>query len=286
MLQLLFLIVCLAAMLSGTPAHAINEAATSNEKFAVYYSDKISSQALMPYHLVVLDGSHHPSIPQLKENGKVVLGYLSIGEVDSTDPHFAALNAHKLILMENKNWKGSYFVDIRDPMWPKIVIEEMIPNILRQGFDGIFLDTIDNPIELEDKNVKLYAGMTDATVHLIEGIRLNFPSIKIMMNRGYPLLPKVAKSLNMELGESVYTDYNFDTKTYQKTDKESYQEDVKALKDAQKTNTDLKVYTLDYANPSDLQNLKEIYRTERANGFIPYVSTIGLDQIVPEPNPN
>jgi endo-alpha-1,4-polygalactosaminidase (GH114 family) len=165
-------------------------------------------------------------------------------------------------------------------------LEELIPSVLRQGFDGVFLDTLDNPLDLEEQSPKRYAGMTDAAAHLVQAIHMHYPSIKIMMNRGYGLLPKVGDSITMELGESMYTDYNFDKKIYEKVQASSYQEQVDLLKKAQQANPHLKIYTLDYANPSDTPVLLDIYKTERANGFIPYVATIGLDQLVEEPKAN
>jgi hypothetical protein len=45
------------------------------------------------------------------------------------------------------------------------------------------------------------------------------------------------------------------------------------------------VFTLDYWNPEDAAGIRRIYRTERANGFHPYVATIKLDRIVREPRP-
>jgi uncharacterized protein (TIGR01370 family) len=257
----------------------------TNEKYAIYYSDKASPEHFKPYKFLVLDSTHHPALQLLKEDKKLIIGYITLGEVDATSPYFANLKSHNLILQENKNWKGSFFVDMRDPLWPKIVIEELVPAVLRQGFDGIFLDTLDNPVELEEQNPSRYHGMTDAAAKLVQAIRLHYPSIKIMMNRGYGLLPKVANSIDMELGESVYSDYNFDKKTYGKVKTEDYKEQVELLQQAKGTNPQLKVYTLDYANPTDTKTIADIYRTERANGFIPYVATVGLDQLVEEPGP-
>jgi uncharacterized protein (TIGR01370 family) len=271
----------LASLLPMTSAFGADT--ETNEKYAIYYSDKITADKFKPYQFLVLDGQHHPAIQPLKEDGKLLIGYVTLGEVDATSPHYAELKAHNLILMENKNWKGSFFVDMRDPLWPKIVIEDLIPAVLRQGFDGIFLDTLDNPLELEEQNSARYHGMADAAAHLVQAIRLHYPTIKIMMNRGYGLLPKVATSIDMELGESVYSDYNFDTKTYGKVKSQDYQEQVDLLKEAKKTNPALKVYTLDYAKPTDTKAIIDIYKTERANGFIPYVATVGLDQLVDEP---
>lgn len=43
--------------------------------------------------------------------------------------------------------------------------------------------------------------------------------------------------------------------------------------------------TLDYWNPADTAGLRRIYRAQRANGFLPYVATVELDRLVPEPGP-
>jgi uncharacterized protein (TIGR01370 family) len=280
-LTFLFAFFCVLPELS---AYGANIDAT--EKYAIYYSDKASVEQFKPYHFLVLDGINHPPLGPLKEDGKVVIGYITLGEVEATSPYYAILKSHNLILKENKNWKGSYFVDVRDPLWPKIVVEELVPAVLRQGFDGVFLDTLDNSLELEEQNPTLYRGMADASAHMVQAIHLHYPSMQVMMNRAYGLLPKVANSITMELGESVYSDYNFDTKTYGKVDPSSYREQVHILKDAQHLNPQLKVYTLDYAQPTDVTAIADIYRTERANGFVPYVATVGLDKLVDEPKGN
>jgi hypothetical protein len=87
----------------------------------------------------------------------------------------------------------------------------------------------------------------------------------------------------MELGESIYTDYNFDTKRYGYVSKGDYHEQVNILHHAQEINPALKVYTLDYWDPKDTKTIASIYKTERANGFIPYVATISLTELVHEP---
>ena len=263
---------------------ALNARAAESEKFAIYYADSLSPDHFRAYHLVVLDSTRHVPLPPLKEEGKTLLGYLALGEVSQTNPAYATLKSHNLVLQENPNWKGSYFVDLRDPVWAKMVLEEIIPGILRQGFYGLFIDTLDSSIALEKSDPGKYAGMTEAAVHLIAAIRMNYPTVKIMMNRAYGILPKVASSLDMELGESVYSSYSADKKTYHKVEDVAYRDQVAALQEAQHTNSNLKVYTLDYADPSDRIDVKDIYRIERANGFIPYVATAGLDRLVDEPS--
>lgn len=252
-------------------------------RFAVYYSDKATFEHFAPYRLLVLDSLYHPPLRPLSEQGKLLLGYVSLGEAEEHRPYFAMLKNSKLLLTENRHWKGSHIVNLRDAAWTKRVIEEIIPSVLRQGFDGVFFDTLDSPLEMERAYPKQYKGMKESAVHLIRAVRLHYPSIKIMVNRAYPLLPEIAPHIDMVLGESVYGDYDFDKKQYRRVEEPLYRQQVQWLQEARKYNPKLAVYTLDYADRDDRAAIAEIYRVQRANGFTPYVATIGLDDLVDEP---
>jgi uncharacterized protein (TIGR01370 family) len=262
---------------------AVSAYGADNEKFAVYYSYKAPVERFRPYQLLVLDRLYHPPLKELAEEGKLLLGYISLGEVEETSTYFPALKRQKLIIQENKNWKGSHVIDLRDPLYRKIVVEEIIPSMLKDGFGGVFLDTLDSPLELERANPAKYKGMKEAAINLIEAIRTNFPTLKIMVNRAYVILPSIASDVDMVLGESVMGEYDFDKKSYIKVEKPLYQEQVKWLQDARQHNPQLKVYTLDYADIKNPKAVSEIYRAQRANGFIPYVASVDLNELVDEP---
>jgi uncharacterized protein (TIGR01370 family) len=257
-------------------AHAV-------QTYAIYYSDKEPAAAFESYDLVVFDSDRHPPIATLKEKGKIVLGYISLGEVEKYRPYFNEVKKAGLLIEKNEVWTDAYKIDVRNPAWTKMVIEELVPEILAKGFDGVFLDTLDNPPDFERNNPTRYKGMTHAAAQLVKAIKHNYPKALIMQNRGYELLPEVAPHIDMVLGESVYADYNFDKKTYGFVESELYQQQVKMLKDAQKIAPKLKIYTLDYWKEGDSKTIAQIYKTQRANGFIPYVATISLDKIVHEP---
>ena len=253
------------------------------DPWVVYYGDSAPIESFAPYKLIVFDSDHHPILAPFLENNVTTLGYLNLGEVEDTRDYFAALKNKGLLLEENKNWKGSYFIDIRNKYWSKMVVEELIPQILFQHFTGVFLDTLDNAQYLETSNPQKYKGMMKAAANLVKAIRLNYPTIPIMMNRGYYMLPEVADEITMELAESFYTSYNFDKKTYEIRPKEEYEQQVKLLQDMQKKHPKLKIFTLDYWNETDPAMIAKIYAIQRGNGFIPYVATIDLNKIVPEP---
>ncbi len=257
--------------------------AEDKERWVAYYSDKAPIEAFDPYSLIVLDSDDHPTLEALKEGGKTLLGYLSLGEVENNRWWYPDVKNEGILLHENKLWPGSFFVDLRDPRWAKRVIEDLIPCLLHMGFDGLFLDTLDNAEELEHENLAAYQGMTQAAAHLVMAIKMHYPHIPVMVNRAYFLLPETVGIIDMELGEDVMTTYDFKKKKYLKQPKDIYEEQVKLLKEAKKGNPKLKVYTLDYWYPDKAEYIKKIYQTERENGFIPYVGTIELDKIVPEP---
>lgn len=252
-------------------------------RWAVFYAAETAFETLGPFDLLVFDRTSHPPLEPLIDAGKTVYGYISLGEMNRQRDEFARLQAWGILGEENPNWEGSHFIDVRDTRWVALVIEEMVPAILQRGFRGLFLDTLDNPVELERRDPVGNAGMTKAAARMIKALKLHWPDVPIILNRGYGLLDRVAFDIDHVLGESVYADYDFSTKTYQKVPTALYQEQVDILKRAQEMNPDLSVLTLDYWDPADTETIAEIYRVQRGNGFSPYVATVELDRIVPAP---
>jgi len=259
------------------------KAAEIYPKWVVYYGSDASTQSLLEYSVLVFDGDEHPILQPFLENRSTVLGYLNLVEVEKERFYFDQIQKEGLLLEENEIWKGSYFVDIRDPRWAKFVLEELVPYLLFQRFSGLFLDTIDNAIEMEQTDPKKYQGMMKATADLIKAIRLNYPQIKIMVNRGYEILPMIASDIDMVCAESLYSDYNFELKKYQKVPKKEYLATVKKLNKIREKNPHLQLFSLDYWDPKDPQTIREIYAIQRKAGFIPYVATVDLQRVIPEP---
>jgi polysaccharide biosynthesis protein PelA len=268
----------LAVVLIGLPGWT-----SVRPRWVVYYSDQAPVEDFRDYGLVVLDSDKHPPLGPLAAAGKTLLGYISLGEIEHQRADFQAVKAEGILAGENPRWPGAYYVDVRDERWRRRVIEQMVPRILASGFQGIFLDTLDSAVELERRDPDKYRGMTSAAAILVKSLRLAFPSTTIMMNRGYGLLPEVAPFIDILLGESVYTTYDSERRIYHLLAADEYHAQVRLLKDAKKSNPKLRICTLDYWDPTDLQGIRRIYRAQRANGFEPYVTTIGLDRILAEP---
>lgn len=252
-------------------------------KWVVYFTDKEDLSAFKPYQWVVLDRFEHPSIRPLVDQGKQVFGYVNLGEVENYTPWFDELKKEEILLVENEDWPGSFMIDLRDYRWTKRLIEQIIPFVLFKGFNGLFLDTIDNAAFLEELDPEKYKGMKEAALKLIKTIRYNYPEIKLMVNRGLDIAEEMAPYIDSLLGEVIFTDYNFKKKSYFWNSKKEQEGGIDQMKRAKAKNPKLELLSLDYWNPQDIRTVKNIYNISEKEGFSPYVSTIELDEIIPEP---
>lgn len=249
----------------------------------MYYSDKAPTSAFAPFSTIVFDSRYHPPLAAVAAAGARLLGYVSIGEASPDYSYFGQLEAEGLLLRPNPNWVGNRVIDIRDARWTRRLCEEIVPSVLKSGFHGVFLDTLDSALYLEEQDARQYSGMAAAARSLIQALRRANPRILIALNRSYSVLESVAGEIDIALGESVFTTYDFQDRKYKKVETEQYQRQVKLLRGAIEKNSRLRIFTLDYWDPADSGFIRRIYAEERRNGFSPYVSTIDLKGIVNEP---
>ena len=236
----------------------MNQCLAKSVKLLVYYSTEATAENFMPYQLLILDSGNHHNLTSLQDKGKTLLGYLSIGEINKNHQYYDKMKNSGSLLFANQNWQDSWFVDLRDPAWTGLIIETLIPDIMRNGFHGLFLDTVDDAEYLETQDPKRSLGMRNAAIAIIKTIRHNFPDIKLMLNRGFYLLPQLSTKIDMVLAESVYSNYNFQTKQYQFVKREQYEEQQKLLLNIKRSTPALQIYSLDYWNPADKKRIAEI----------------------------
>ena len=249
-------------------------------KWLVYYGETADEPVLAGYDLVVLDPTFRGSISAVKRNGARVCGYLSLGETRQTDLYKQIPDA--ALLAQNPTWNTRQ-IDVRHPAYRDTVVHKMIPSIVAQGFTGLMLDTLDTPPYLESLAKQAggdkYHGMTDAAVDLVQAIRVAHPKLKLLVNRGYALLPRITDSIDAVIAESLLTSpggggYEWNTPA-------SVAQQLSLLTVAQDRN--LPVLSLDYWEPTDTVSIGKIYLRERLLNHHPYVATHLLDTIMPEP---
>jgi uncharacterized protein (TIGR01370 family) len=270
------------AAMSGSFASPATVEKKGYDPFMVFYGDKIPFD-LNPYALLVLEHGETAKALLARQPNSTFLCYLSLAEVHSGRPYYADLVSEGIIGKANPNWPDANFVDLRSPSWHKRVLHELIPKIVDTGYHGIFIDTLDSAEYQETHDPARCQGMVAASADLIRSIRARFPSLLIMINRGYGTIPHLVGQFDMLLGESVRTTFDSSRKAYRRVSDPDLQWQRRHMIEARRRDKKLQLFSLDYWDPSDLQGLSKIYAEERADGFIPYIATPDLTTIVPEP---
>lgn len=244
-----------------------------------YYDKVFGIDEYGRFDLVVFDSVNHPVLRRYGPGKPLLIGYVSVGEEKLGGPAWELIQNKDFVLGHNEHWNSS-ILDIRNEQWQSILLDTVIPGVIAQGFDGIFLDTLDSPLALEetDKNGQ-YKGMDEACVAFIQKIRARFPEIKIIQNRALSILPQTSKYIDYILIESLYCDYDFEQKHYTETNEETRSKLRELIKVGTQGNPTLTVLTLEYASSNQTSLIEDAINYSRSNGFVPYVSTIELNQI-------
>lgn len=100
---------------------------------------------------------------------RIVLAYLSIGEAEDYRFYWKDLRGRRsLVGPANRRWPGNYRIRYWEPEWHDVVYRgprSYLDRILAQGFDGVFLDTVDEAERWED------AGIAEAPARMAALVR-------------------------------------------------------------------------------------------------------------------
>ena len=253
---------------SPSAAASARDRIRSIQSFVVYYgAGKLDD--LANYDLAIIDkNTLAPSeVKELESRGTLVVGYLSVGEIEGNDPWLQDGTVPKSwILGRNKNW-GSLFVDASQQGWRDLMTQEA-GSMLDYGFDGVFLDTVDTAIDVAPQTEP---GM----IELIRGLRTAYPDALLVQNRGFDIAQQIPDVIDAEMFEDLSTSYSFKKAEYIRVDNSDEAQQLVSLHQT----SGLPILALDYADPSDTKTAARAVRIAKGYGFIPSVSVIQLDEI-------
>ena len=236
--------------------------------FSVNYG-KLSPEQIKGKQMAIVepDNYNHLGIILLKKTGAKIIGYVSLGEVNPNRWYYSSLE-ERGFLGKNKNW-GSYYINLKDSVTREILLNRVIGNIVKKGVDGLFLDTVDDVAPYTNR-----AYLQPYMAELIKDIHQRFPGMMIIQNAGLFLLNKTRPYIYGDLIEDVASAYNFSDKSYQLSEKQSYNDKVQTIL-TYKNKYHLPFFIVDYANNPQLK--KEL--TSRLDTLnIPFfIGNIGLN---------
>lgn len=234
----------------------------------------VDSKQLKAFQMGILDPVSHPDFTNFNKKF-IAIAYLSIGEAADYRDYWEEIKTCSWILSPNPNWPGDYYVDVRSPRWQEIILEKEIPKIIKEGFQGVFLDTLDTASYLESIDENKYRGSIAAMVELIHKIRERYPQIYILSNNGLEFIDKVISDVDALVVESVFS-------AAQKTES-LYKLDI--LQRIKKQYKKL-VFIIDYVDKNTVFDAKKLRKMALRDGFKPYIAEKDLNKIYTELNLN
>jgi len=240
-----------------------------------FYGEVNNKHDFSKYKLAILEQDNVKNLDQIKEQGTICIAYVSLGEAEDYRWYWDEMKHKDFVLEENPDWEGNYYIDPRSEEWKQYFIYRVIPKVLKDGYDGLFLDTIDTAEYLEWKDEEKYKGAMDAMAELIKAIRKNYPRIIIISNNGLAIIDKFAPYVDIALVEDLYTMYDFEKNEYGSQDVETTKENRQLLQKISRE-YNIPVLTLEYSDKQ--KEIKHIYERSRVDGFYPYVGDIHLER--------
>ncbi len=242
---------------------------SADRRYAFIYSKNIDDRFINFYDKVVVEADAIDNIYAIRYPEKMV-AYVSIGEIEPWRK-IETRYRKSWIISKNRTW-NSLIADLRKVGYQNFIFER-IAHLYKQGYRNFFLDTID-AYHVTAKDKKLFRGQQKALISFIHKLHTRYPHAKLIINRGFELLPEIHNDIDGVVAESLIARYNHAKKAYLKVPKKDQEWLLVNFRKAQKYGLD--VISIEYSNKSTKERLK-IARQVKKMGFIPYV-TDGLLQ--------
>lgn len=240
----------------------------------VYYGDNLPEENLKKVDLAILEPDWIS--PKNYQNRQTLfIGYLSVGEIHNQRSYWPEISQKEFVVEQNPDWEGAWRVDIRSREWQDLLLNRLIPEILKKGYQGVFLDTIDTAIYLEEKEPSKYSGSKKALVQFIKTIHQKFPDIVILPNNGLEILDDVGEVIGGLVVEDLYTRYDFVKKLSLITPQEVTKTKEQYI-DLFKIKYKKPVYNILYDTSSKTSLAKYGIKRSNSKGYLWYVAPIDL----------
>lgn len=252
--------------------------AGSLKNIAFYYGHDAPVGALMAYDWAVLQPSQvtPARLDYLKQADTVPIAYISIGEI-ARQHRLASEIPSAWRLGHNPDWQSA-ILDLRRPDVQDFIINRLVEPALAQGFNGVFLDTLDSH-QLTGAGQANPADFAAAEATLIKRIHAAHPDRLILINRGFELPEDVHPLIDGLAVESYRKGYDPAKKRYRDvSDSERAWLDGK-LDHWRREHPSVPLIAIDYIR--DPARAPALARQLRDDGFIPYVSNPALERLGP-----
>ncbi|WP_414439255.1 bifunctional glycoside hydrolase 114/ polysaccharide deacetylase family protein [Burkholderia sp. 22PA0106] len=250
--------------------------------FALFYGKRPPVELLSAYDAAVVepDSGFDPLMHPLPHT--TWFAYASVGEVLPSRDYYKDI-PKSWFAGSNATW-ASRVIDQSQPEWPAFFVDRVIRPLWEKGYRGFFLDTLDS-YQLAATTPEARARQEAGMVAVIRAIRAKYPTVKLILNRGFEILPQVHDQVYAVAFESLYHGWNQAQQRYQpvpQADRDWLLGQARTIRSQYK----LPVISIDYCAPGDQNCARDSIERIRADGLVPYVTdgalvTMGVGAVQP-----
>jgi peptidoglycan/xylan/chitin deacetylase (PgdA/CDA1 family) len=252
--------------------------ASAEPAVALYYGNTLSAGEFRAFDIVVVDPDHGHDPRRDNRPYSQLYAYAAVAEAHPERAYFRNIpEAWKIA--RNADW-GSVVIDQSPADWPAFFADQVIGPLWAKGYRGFFLDTLDSyrlAAQFDEKAQQ--AGL----IKVIETLHQRFPGIKLILNRGFEIVPSVRDKIQMVAAESLYRGWNARSGQYAEVPAADRDWLLAQLKTIQERDG-LPILAIDYVPPHDRATTRATAEKIRQLGFIPWVSdqaltTVGIGSV-------
>ncbi len=206
-----------------------------------------------------------------------LFAYVSLGEVHPSRAYHRDVPL-AWILGRNGEY-GADVIDVSRADWRAFALDRILEPLYQKGYRGFFLDTLESYKQFAPQN--RWDADVAGLAFIVRGFSQRHPDAKILLNRGFELLPQVWSNVAGVVAESLFNTYRVQGKTRRAELTPPRDRDIllAKLREAQ-TRYRAPVTVIDYIPASaGVEARKEAARRSLALGFAPYVTGFDLDEI-------
>jgi uncharacterized protein (TIGR01370 family) len=226
---------------------AFGNGINKNSVFVCY--GRLEPESIKGYNYVILESKYYTfyEVQRIKSQNDKVIAYISLGEINANSFYFNQFNSD--FSGKNEVW-NSYYLNLKSKKTLEILMK-MVDNILANGYDGLFLDNIDNFSDFGPQ-----FNQKEDVIQLIIKIKTDYFNHILIQNSGLQLISETAKYIDSVVFESVASNYTFGDKSYKLRNEFEFEEYVNRLISIKKQ-YNLPILLIEYADTIPLRNAIE-----------------------------
>ncbi|WP_157950848.1 putative glycoside hydrolase [Peribacillus acanthi] len=177
-----------------TGASNFSSPLNSVKNYTIYYG-KVNEEILnklSKMDMVIIEPHEFTKeqIQILREKGTIVLGYISLMELEKWNTDFVQKVIEEDYYYRNnekiyiEKW-DTYIMDISNPHYQQLLIDEIQVEIVDKGLDGVFFDTIGDIDDYFSKEPAAQKKLRDSYLQLLKSIKQTNPEKILVQNWGF-----------------------------------------------------------------------------------------------------